>query len=182
MRFHLNPVAFSMLLLATATALNASEVRVWSDTTQASAGVFAVPAGLNNAVAVAAIFNHVVALRDTGAVVAWGDTSKGQCTVPVAALTNVTAIYPEYFFSFALKSDGSLVGWGDNTRHVLDIPAGGLQVAQPTEEEWEEAARAGGGIYPFDPANLTNVARERDSFVGDHHRFRDLARGVPQLK
>ena len=37
--------------------------------------------------------------------------------------------------------------------------ARGLQVALPTEEEWEDAARAGGGIYPFDPANLTDVGR-----------------------
>ena len=37
--------------------------------------------------------------------------------------------------------------------------AHGLQVALPTEEEWEDAARAGGGIYPFNPANLTDVGR-----------------------
>ena len=44
---------------------------------------------------------------------------------------------------------------------VLDSwgKARGLQVALPTEEEWEVAARAGGGIYPFDPANLTDVGR-----------------------
>ena len=44
---------------------------------------------------------------------------------------------------------------------VLDSwgKARGLQVALPTEEEWEDAARAGGGIYPFDPANLTDVGR-----------------------
>lgn len=124
MRFYLNPVALGMMFLASATALSASEVRVWGDTTQASPGVFVVPAGLNNAVAVAATSTHVVALRDTGAVVAWGDNSKGQCDVPVAALSNVVAIDAEVLFSFALKNDGSLVGWGDNTRHVLDIPAG----------------------------------------------------------
>lgn len=124
MRFHLNSIVSCAYLLAAATALNASEVRVWGDTTMASPGVFAVPAGLNNAVAVAATSTHVVALRDTGAVVAWGDNSRGQCNVPVAALSNVTAIDAEYLFSFALKNDGSLVGWGDNTRHVLDIPAG----------------------------------------------------------
>ena len=124
MRLHLNSVVYGACLLGTATILNASEVRVWGDTTLASPGVFAVPAGLNNAVAVAATPTHIVALRDTGAVVAWGDNSKGQCNVPVAALRNVTAISATILFSFALKSDGSVVGWGDNTRHVLDIPAG----------------------------------------------------------
>ena len=124
MRFHLNSIVSCAFVLAATTALNASEVRVWGDTTLASPGVFAVPAGLNNAVAVSASFNHVLALRDTGAVVAWGDNSQGQCNVPVAALSNVTAISAAYLFSFALKNDGSVVGWGDNTRHVLDIPAG----------------------------------------------------------
>ena len=110
MRFHLNSIVSCAFVLAATTALNASEVRVWGDTTLASPGVFAVPAGLNNAVAVSASFNHVLALRDTGAVVAWGDNSQGQCNVPVAALSNVTAISAAYLFSFALKSDGSLVG------------------------------------------------------------------------
>ena len=124
MRFYLNPVALGMMFLASATALNASEVRVWGDTTQASPGVFAVPAGLNNAVTVSASFNHILALRDTGAVVAWGDNSQGQCNVPVAALSNVTAISAITKVSYALKNDGSLVGWGNDTFHTLDIPAG----------------------------------------------------------
>ena len=124
MRFYLNPVAFGVMLLASATALNASEVRVWGDTTMASPGVFVVPAGLNNAVTVSASFNHILALRDTGAVVAWGDNSQGQCNVPVAALSNVTAISATTKVSYALKNDGSLVGWGNDTFHTLDIPAG----------------------------------------------------------
>ena len=124
MRLHLNSVVYGACLLVTATILNASEVRVWGDTTLASPGVFAVPASLNNAVAVAATFDHVVALRDTGAVVAWGNNSQGQCNVPVGALSQVTAISATTSYSFALKRDGSLVGWGDNTDHVLDIPAG----------------------------------------------------------
>ena len=124
MRFHLYSVVYSACLLASATALNASEVRVWGDTTLASPGVFAVPAGLNNAVAVATGRNHVLALRDTGEVVAWGDNSLGQSTVPTAALTKVTAIAATNGVSFALKTDGSLVGWGDNFKNILSIPTG----------------------------------------------------------
>lgn len=105
------------------TAMCASEVRVWGDTTQAPAGVFAVPAGLNNAIAISASFHHVVALLDTGGVVAWGNNSKGQCNVPNAALSNVVAIDNTTSFSFALKNDGTLIGWGDNSLHVLDVPA-----------------------------------------------------------
>ena len=54
MRFHLNLFVSCACLLAPCTALNASEVRVWGDTSVASPGVFAVPASLYNAVAVAA--------------------------------------------------------------------------------------------------------------------------------
>ncbi len=37
--------------------------------------------------------------------------------------------------------------------------AHGLLMTLANDEEWEDAARAGGGIYPFDPANLSEVGR-----------------------
>lgn len=126
MRFHLNSIVSCAFVLAATTALNASEVRVWGDTTQASPGVFAVPAGLNNAIAVAATYSHVLALRDTMAVVAWGDNSKGQCNVPLAALSNVTAIDAEFFGSVrwpdvqlvALLCGGPRTRVGQSARHI----------------------------------------------------------------
>ena len=118
----LTPLVATVLIAAGSTVLGASEVRVWGDATQAQPEVFAVPAGLNHAIAVSASFNHVLALLDTGGVVAWGDNSKGQCNVPSAASSHVIAIDNEVHISFALKNDGTLIGWGSNIDHALDIP------------------------------------------------------------
>ncbi len=111
------------LVFGAATA-SASEVRVWGDTTQAPAGVFAVPAGLTTAVKISASPTHVLALTSAGAVVAWGDNSKGQCTVPPGATSNVTAIAAGYLYSLALRNDGTIVAWGDNTYNQISVPAG----------------------------------------------------------
>ncbi len=111
-------------LVFAATAASASEVRVWGDTTQAPAGVFAVPAGLTTAVKISASPTHVLALTSAGAVVAWGDNSKGQCTLPPGATSNVTAIVAGYLYSLALRNDGTIVAWGDNTYNQISVPPG----------------------------------------------------------
>ena len=50
----------------------------------------------------------------TSGVVAWGDNSYGQTTVPVEAQSGVTAIAAGETHAVALKSDGTVVAWGDN--------------------------------------------------------------------
>ena len=50
-----------------------------------------VPINLTNVTAITAGFEHTLALKDDGTVVAWGDNEHGQCDVPIN-LTNVTAI------------------------------------------------------------------------------------------
>ncbi len=57
------------------------------------------------------------------AVVAWGDDSSGQATVP-AGLSNVTAVAAGGAHSLALKIDGTVVAWGDNSVGQTDVPAG----------------------------------------------------------
>jgi alpha-tubulin suppressor-like RCC1 family protein/uncharacterized protein YjbI with pentapeptide repeats len=83
------------------------------------------PAGLSNAVAIAAGDEHGLALTSDGAVVAWGaniDSSCpyyiGQAVVP-PDLTNVIAIAAGSYFSLALKGDGTVTGWG-----ATPVPAG----------------------------------------------------------
>jgi len=117
-------VCTCLILALGGTTSQASEVRVWGDTTTARPEVFLVPAGLNNAVAVAATASNVTILRDNGSVIAWGDNSAGQCNIPAAAMSGVTAIASGPGFNFALKYDGSLVAWGQNAQHVLNIPTG----------------------------------------------------------
>lgn len=47
-----------------------------------------------------------------GGVVAWGDNSAGQTTIPAAAASGVIAIGAGFTFSVALKSNGTVVAWG----------------------------------------------------------------------
>jgi len=91
----------------------------WGDN---SSGQTTIPAGLTNALAVAAGWSHSLALKSDGAVVAWGDNSIGQTTIP-AGLTNVTAIAAGEAYSLALKSDGTVIGWGYNGNGQITIPS-----------------------------------------------------------
>src|SRR3954469_18488198 len=58
-----------------------------------------------------------------GEVIAWGDNSKGQTTVP-PGLTNIVAIAAGFDVALALRSDGTVVAWGDNRNGDCDVPSG----------------------------------------------------------
>lgn len=83
------------------------QVIAWQNGTLA-----AVPAGLNDVVAVAAGTSHNLALKSDGTVVAWGYNSSGQATVPTG-LKDVVAIAAGRIHSVALKKDGTVVAWGE---------------------------------------------------------------------
>src|SRR5262249_46211603 len=70
-----------------------------------------VPAAATNVIAVTSGYNHSLALRADGTVVAWGWNEYDQCDVP-AGLTNVIAIAAGNKHSVALRADGTVVGWG----------------------------------------------------------------------
>ena len=65
---------------------------------------------------------HSLAISGNGSVVAWGDNSSGQTTIPLAAQSGVVAIAAGGFHSLALKDDGSVVAWGDNSSGQTTIP------------------------------------------------------------
>jgi len=73
-------------------------------------------------VAIAAGSYHSVALKSDGSVVAWGDNTFGQTSVPAGLQTMVVAIAAGYDHTVALKSDGTVVTWGYN----VDGQTGGL--------------------------------------------------------
>ncbi len=70
---------------------------------------------------IAAGSGHIVALRGSGEVLAWGDNYHGQCIAPegTGPFRNVTAGDAH---SAALHQDGSVVCWGDNSRNQCHVP------------------------------------------------------------
>jgi parallel beta-helix repeat protein len=73
--------------------------------------------------AIAARGNNNLALLVNGTVVAWGDNSFGQASLP-SNLSNVVAIAAGYLHSAALCSNGTVVAWGDNTFGQTNVPSG----------------------------------------------------------
>ena len=103
------------------------------------------PPGLGDVVALAAGYNHSLALRSNGTVVAWGENRNGQTDVP-AGLSNVKAIAAGQYHSLALKNDGSVVGWG-LTDYQLSPPSGLTGIK----------AIAGGGFHSLALTNAGHV-------------------------
>jgi alpha-tubulin suppressor-like RCC1 family protein len=73
------------------------------------------------------VLSNIALLRVTavtpGTVVAWGNNSYGQSTIP-ADLSHVRAIAAGWYHTVALKSDGTVVEWGDNGSGQTTVPAG----------------------------------------------------------
>jgi len=95
-------------------------VVAWGDD---SSGQCDVPAGLTNAVDVAAGYDFSLALKSDGTVAAWGDNTYGETNVP-AGLTNVAAIAAGYAHVLALLQNGTVVAWGADSYGQTNIPAG----------------------------------------------------------
>ena len=83
-------------------------------------GQLTPPAGLNDAIAVAAGASHSLALRSNGTVVAWGRETQGETIVP-PGLSNVVAISARSH-NVALKGDGSILVWGHPDPAVTNVP------------------------------------------------------------
>lgn len=70
---------------------------------------------------IAAGHAHVLAVTKSGAVVAWGANSSGQCSIPVG-LVNVVAVAAGRAHSLALTQSGDVVAWGNNFSNQCNIP------------------------------------------------------------
>ena len=107
--------SFSNVASARTADACSSSVVGWGENIQ---GETTPPAGLNDAVALAAGSYSSLALKSDGTVVGWG----GEPTPPLG-LTGVVAIAVGGGQSIALKGDGTVVGWGFDG-YGLTPPAG----------------------------------------------------------
>lgn len=79
--------------------------------------------------AIAAGFDHSVAVKKDGNVIAWGKNMWGECDIPLG-LANVKKVAAGYHSSMALKDDGTVFAWGScyavpfGLSHVTDIACG----------------------------------------------------------
>ena len=100
---------------------------------------------------------HSLALTGDGRVVAWGDNSYGQSSVP-AMITNATAIKAGFGHSMVRLSDGTVVAWGKNFFGVTNVPAGLKNVASFSCGEDHELAMVGYGAAQTPLEAQTTVA------------------------
>jgi PKD repeat protein len=108
------------------TGYNYGDLELRSNGTLVGSALSGAPlnvANLSNAVAVAEGFQHSLALKADGTVLAWGNNSYGQATVP-SGLSNVIAIAAGGDHSLALKNDGTVTAWGWNSYGQTNVPPG----------------------------------------------------------
>ncbi len=79
------------------------------------ATAFSVP------VAISGGDHYVLAVKGDGTVVAWGQSSYGQTSVP-SGLSNVVSVAGGFFHCLALNSTGGVSAWGDNSYNECDPP------------------------------------------------------------
>ena len=66
---------------------------------------------------------HALAVRSDGSLVAWGDNTYGECSVPaLPAGLHYSGVTSGSGFGLALRSDGTVSAWGDNTYGQLGVP------------------------------------------------------------
>jgi len=85
-------------------------------------------------------------LKNDGSVLAWGDNSTGETSVPAAAMSGVVAIAAGGGFTLALKNDGSVLAWGDNSHGETSVPAGAMSgVSAIAVGQWHSIALKNNG-------------------------------------
>ncbi len=103
-----------------------------------------------------------LALRNDGAVAAWGNTNFGQLRVPVT-LSNVTAIAAGGMNCLAINGNGTVVGWGsarvpDALNNVIAIATGGTSGGFGGPGGVGVALKDDGTVVSWDTRNgLTNT-------------------------
>jgi hypothetical protein len=130
---------------------------------------------LNNVVAISGGYDHCLALRNDGTVIAWGGENYYQQTNVPPGLAGVVAIAAGSVQSVAVRADGRVVVWGwyappppKRLSHVVSVSAGSRYSLALVNPEYypqlsirREAANVGvswtGGRGPFQVLQRTNL-------------------------
>jgi alpha-tubulin suppressor-like RCC1 family protein len=126
-----------------------------------------VPSGLSNVIAIAAGYEHSIALKADGTVTVWGSNDYGQTNVP-ADLSNVVAVAGSYFDTICLKSDGTVLVWGDNSYDQTNVPAGLSNVVAVSAGFYDNMAlKCDGTVVAWGggPSSVTNVPSDLTNAV-----------------
>ncbi|MDB6151890.1 MAG: hypothetical protein JWL90_343 [Chthoniobacteraceae bacterium] len=131
------------------------------------------PQQLSIVIAIAAGYQHVLALNYDGTVSAWGYLDPSQR--PIAEnLRGIKAIAAGYYSSMALENDGTVVAWGNNNEGQCSVPdaltdvkaiAMGADFAMALKTDGTIAAW-GSGVSTQLPAGLSGVMAIA---AGAHH-------------
>ena len=104
----------------------------------------------SNAVGTVRGYDHMFGV---GGVVAWGDNTYGQTSVP-AGLANVVAVACDDSASIALKTDGTIAAWG-GVNGETSVPAGATNVVAIAAAAGNcLALRADGAVFAWGQNNL----------------------------
>jgi alpha-tubulin suppressor-like RCC1 family protein len=98
---------------------------------------------------------HDLGLKSDGTVVAWGDNSSGESTVPVG-INGVVSIAAGTSHSLALKSNGAVVAWGDNSYGQSTVPTNLTGVISIAAGAYHSLALKAGGTVVAWGANTTD--------------------------
>jgi alpha-tubulin suppressor-like RCC1 family protein len=135
-----------------------------------------VPAGLTNVLSMSGGYDHALALKADGNVVAWGWSGDQAVNVPTG-LSNVVSVAAGYDCSLALKSDGKIVGWGYSPGGAQNIPATLSNVVGIAVGMWHAlAVKSDGTVVAWGgnlngsasvPSGLDHVIAVGTSWLGD---------------
>lgn len=123
-------------------------VAAWGNNTY---GQTRQPNGLKNVKALAAGWQHNLALKSDGTVIAWGRSDAGQTNIP-SGLSGVTAISAGNNWNLALKADGAIVAWG---AYGKDFHLAGLSNVTAISAGWYHwlALKADGTLVTWGAGN-----------------------------
>ena len=142
----------------------------------------------NKMVAISEGGGHSLALKVNGTVVAWGNNTYGEASIPVG-LSNVIAIAAGGYHSLALRANGTVVAWGRNIEGQTNVPIGLSNIVAIAAGGYHSLAlKSNGTVVAWGlnyygqtnvPAGLTNVMAIA---AGQFHSMALIGNGPPVIQ